>query len=121
MTEDAQLKLRISHDLRDYIETEAKKNHRTINSEVIYRLEKMREQQDILQKVSGRSLYFMDMNCVEEFPKESLHEQIARIEQRISQLFYENPDYQLINIETLNEGRKIRYWYTIPRSESFRD
>lgn len=70
---------------------------------------------------SGRSIYFNDLNCIEDYPKEPLHEQTARAEQMISDLFYRNPQYQLINIETLNDGKKIRYWYSIPRSESFRD
>ncbi|EPF88210.1 hypothetical protein GCM10025882_27170 [Acinetobacter gyllenbergii] len=70
---------------------------------------------------SGRSIYFNDLNCIEDYPKEPLHERTARAEQMISDLFYRNPQYQLINIETLNDGKKIRYWYSIPRSESFRD
>lgn len=70
---------------------------------------------------SGRSIYFNDLNCVEDYPKEPLHERTARVEQIISRLFYEHPEYQLINIETLNDGKKIRYWYSIPRKESFRD
>ena len=61
------------------------------------------------------------MNCIEDYPKEPLHERTARVERMISDVFYRNPQYQLINIETLNEGKKIRYWYSIPRSESFRD
>lgn len=70
---------------------------------------------------SGRSIYFNDLNCVEDYPKEPLHERTARVEQIISRLFYEHPEYQLINIETLNDGKKIRYWYSIPRGDSFRD
>lgn len=70
---------------------------------------------------SGRSIYFNDLNCIEDYPKEPLHERTARVEKMISRLFYEHPEYQLINIETLNDGKKIRYWYSIPRSESFRD
>lgn len=70
---------------------------------------------------SGRSIYFNDLSCVEDYPKEPMHERTARVEKMISRLFYEHPEYQLINIETLNDGKKIRYWYSIPRSESFRD
>lgn len=72
-------------------------------------------------KTTGRSIYFQDLNCIEDYPKEPLHERTARAEQMISEVFYRNPQYQLINIETLNDGKKIRYWYSIPRSESFRD
>ncbi|MEQ1324992.1 hypothetical protein [Acinetobacter soli] len=74
-----------------------------------------------IERKSGRSIYFNDLNCVEDYPKEPLHERTARVEQIISRLFYEHPEYQLINIETLNDGKKIRYWYSIPRTESFRD
>lgn len=74
-----------------------------------------------VESKSGRSIYFNDINCIEDYPKEPLHERTARVEQMISNIFYKNPQYQLINIETLNDGKKIRYWYSIPRSESFRD
>ncbi len=70
---------------------------------------------------SGRSIYFNDLNCVEDYPKEPLHQRTARAEKMISDLFYRNPQYQIINIETLNNGEKIRYWYSIPRGKSFRD
>ncbi|MHA3105391.1 hypothetical protein [Acinetobacter sp. ANC 3791] len=70
---------------------------------------------------SGRSIYFNDLSCGEDYPKEPLHERTARVEQMISRIFYDHPEYQLINIETINDGKKIRYWYSIPRGESFRD
>lgn len=44
MAEDAQLKLRVPQDLKEYLEIEAKNNHRTINGEVVYRLETSRLQ-----------------------------------------------------------------------------
>ncbi len=119
MSEDAQLKLRISQELRDYIESEAKANQRTINGEVVFQLEQLRKSKAVTS--SNRSIYFNDLNCVEDYPKQPLHERTARAEQMISDLFYRNPEYQLINIETLNNGEKIRYWYSIPRNESFRN
>lgn len=70
---------------------------------------------------SGRSIYFNDLNCIEDYENEPLMERQVRCEKLISEVFYENPQYELINIETLNNGEKIRYWYSIPRSESFRD
>ncbi|MDO5541701.1 MAG: hypothetical protein Q4F77_00190 [Acinetobacter sp.] len=70
---------------------------------------------------SGRSIYFNDLNCVEDVRQVPLVKQQENLTAKISQLFSENPQYQLINIETLNNGEKIRYWYSIPRSESFRD
>ncbi|KJV37905.1 Arc family DNA-binding protein [Acinetobacter brisouii] len=42
MIEDAQLKLRVPAELKDFLEAEAKINHRTINGEVVYRLERSR-------------------------------------------------------------------------------
>lgn len=39
MTEEAQIKLRVPQDLKEYIDNEAKTNYRTINGEVVYRLE----------------------------------------------------------------------------------
>jgi hypothetical protein len=70
---------------------------------------------------SGRSIYFNDINCVEDLKEMSLREQQEQATAMISDLFHRNHQYQLINIETLNDGMKIRYWYSIPRSESFRD
>ena len=70
---------------------------------------------------SGHSIYFNDLNCVEDLKEMSLREQQEQATAMISDLFYRHPQYQLINIETLNDGKKIRYWYSIPRSESFRD
>ena len=119
MTEDAQLKIRLSQELKSILEEKSKSNNRTMNGEIVNILE-----QALLNTKadsSGRSIYFQDMNCIEDYPKEPLHERTARVEQIISNIFYRNPQYQLINIETLNDGKKIRYWYSIPRSESFRD
>lgn len=115
MTEDAQLKLRVPQELKEFLESEAKLNHRTINGEVVYRL-----QQGKINN-SGRSLYFNDLNCVENLKEMSLREQQEQVTAMISRIFYDHPEYQLINIETLNDGKKIRYWYSIPRNESFRD
>lgn len=69
---------------------------------------------------TGRSIYFNDINCVEDLKEMSLREQQEQATAIISDLFHRNPQYQLINIETLNDGKKIRYWYSIPRNESFR-
>lgn len=70
---------------------------------------------------TGRSIYFNDINCVEDLKEMSLREQQEQATVIISDLFHRNPQYQLINIETLNDGKKIRYWYSIPRNESFRN
>lgn len=43
MTEDAQLKIRLSQELKAYIEEQAKTNHRTINGEIVYRLEQSKK------------------------------------------------------------------------------
>ncbi|MCH7329543.1 Arc family DNA-binding protein [Acinetobacter modestus] len=118
MTEDAQLKIRLSQELKSILEERSKSNNRTMNGEIVNILE--HALLDTKAK-SGRSIYFNDLNCVEDYPKEPLHERTARVEQMISNLFYRNPQFELINIETLNNGEKIRYWYSIPRSESFRD
>ncbi|MFW1733803.1 hypothetical protein ACG94V_20145 [Acinetobacter sp. ULE_I001] len=61
------------------------------------------------KKITGRSIYFQDMNSIEDYPKEPLHERTASVERMISELFYRNPQYKLINIETLNDWEK----YTI--------
>lgn len=73
------------------------------------------------QAISGRSIYFNEMNCIEDYENEPLHNQLERVEEKISDLLYRNPQYQIINIETMNDGKKVRYWYSIPRSESFRN
>ncbi|MEN8392202.1 Arc family DNA-binding protein [Acinetobacter indicus] len=118
MTEDAQLKIRLSQELKSTLEERAKANNRTMNGEIVSILEAALLSHNI---TSGRSIYFNDLNCVEDYDNEPLHNRQERIEQMISRIFYTHPQYQLINIETLNDGKKIRYWYSIPRSESFRD
>lgn len=119
MTEDAQLKIRLSQELKSILEEISKSNNRTMNGEIVNILEQALLNNN--KAKSGHSIYFQDLNCIEDYPKEPLHERTARIERMISDVFYRNPQYQLINIETLSDGKKIRYWYSIPRSESFRD
>lgn len=118
MTEDAQLKIRLPQELKIILEERSKSNNRTMNGEIINILEG-----SLLNSkaTSGRSIYFNDINCIEDYEKEPLHKQLERVEQMISKIFYSHPQYQLINIETLNNGKKIRYWYSIPREESFRN
>lgn len=70
---------------------------------------------------SGRAVYFNDISCQGGDKNEFIHSRTQRVEQLISKLFYDHPQFELINIETINNGEKIRYWYSIPRSESFRD
>lgn len=70
---------------------------------------------------SGRSIYFGEFSCTEDTRKVPLAKQQEELTAMISDIFCRNPQYQLINIETLNDGKKIRYWYSIPRGESFRD
>ena len=118
MTEDAQLKIRLSQELKSTLEERAKANNRTMNGEIVNILEASLLSSNTN---SGRSIYFNDLNCVEDYENESLHSHQDRVLQMISKIFFTHPQYQLINIETLNNGEKIRYWYSIPRSESFRD
>lgn len=118
MTEDAQLKIRLSQELKSILEERSKSNNRTMNGEIVNILE-----QALLNTKgdSGRSIYFNDISCVEDTRKVPLAKQQEEVTAMISDLFYRHPQYQLINIETLNDGKKIRYWYSIPRRESFRD
>lgn len=116
MTEDAQLKIRLPQDLKSIIEDRAKLNHRTMNGEIVSILEKSLKS----ETNSGRSIFFNDMNCVDNIKEVSLQEQQDYIMKCISDLFYENPEYDLINVETLNDGYKIRYWYSIPASQDAR-
>lgn len=111
--------VRMPQDQYDSILAYAEKNNLSLNTAMLELMD-IGLQSKVAGK-SGRAIYFNDLNCVEHYPKEPLHERTARVEQMISNIFYRNPQYQLINIETLNNGEKIRYWYSIPRSESFRD
>ncbi|MEN8549728.1 Arc family DNA-binding protein [Acinetobacter soli] len=118
MTEDAQLKIRLSQELKSVLEERSKSNNRTMNGEIVNILEHALLN---TKAKSGRSIYFNDLNCVEDLKEISLREQQEQVTGMISRIFYAHPEYQLINIETLNDGKKIRYWYSIPRGESFRD
>lgn len=73
------------------------------------------------KNTDARSIYFGEFNCTDDIREIPLAKQQENITAVISDIFCKNPQYQLINIETLNDGKKIRYWYSIPRSESFRD
>ncbi|WP_269914007.1 Arc family DNA-binding protein [Acinetobacter sp. HY1485] len=44
--EDSQLKIRLSPELKSFIEEQAKKNHRTLNGEITARLEETRTTED---------------------------------------------------------------------------
>ena len=60
MTEDAQLKIRLSQELKSILEEKSKSNNRTMNGEIVNILE-----QALLNTKadsSGRSIYFQDMN-----------------------------------------------------------
>lgn len=111
--------VRIPQDKYELLMTYAERNNLSLNTAMLELMEVGLNSK--IEGKSGRSIYFNDLNCIEDYPKEPMHERTARVEKMISRLFYEHPEYQLINIETLNEGKKIRYWYSIPRSESFRD
>ena len=111
--------LRIPHEEYEKVMQFAEKNNVSLNTAILQFIEEGLKQQE--KAISGRSIYFNDINCIEDYKNEPLHNQLERVEQKISNLFYENPQYQLINIETLSDGKKVRYWYSIPRSESFRN
>lgn len=46
MSDDAQLKIRLSHELKTFIEEQAKLNHRTLNGEITARLEESKTTDD---------------------------------------------------------------------------
>jgi len=73
------------------------------------------------KNTDARSIYFGEFTCDDDIREAPLVKQQENITAVISDIFCRNPQYQLINIETLNDGKKIRYWYFIPRGESFRD
>ena len=113
--------LRVPQDDYNKIVEYAELNKMSLNTAILNLIDIGLNTAAAKMKTTGRSIYFQDMNCIEDYPKEPLHERTARVERMISDVFYRNPQYQLINIETLNDGKKIRYWYSIPRNESFRD
>lgn len=113
--------LRVPQDDYNKIVEYAELNKMSLNTAILNLIDIGLNTAATKMKTTGRSIYFQDMNCIEDYPKEPLHERTARVERMISDVFYRNPQYQLINIETLNDGKKIRYWYSIPRGESFRD
>ena len=113
--------LRVPQDDYNKIVEYAELNKMSLNTAILNLIDIGLNTAAAKMKTTGRSIYFQDMNCIEDYPKEPLHERTARVERMISDVFYRNPQYQLINIETLNDGKKIRYWYSIPRNESFRE
>lgn len=111
--------VRMPQEQYDSLMSYAEKNNLSLNTAMLELMD-IGLQSKVSGK-SGRAVYFNDISCLEEYKKEPLHSRTQRVEQMISRIFYDNPQFELINIETINNGEKIRYWYSIPRSESFRD
>lgn len=111
--------IRMPQDQYESLMNYAEQNNLSLNTAMIELMELGLKSK--FEGKSGRSIYFNDLNCIEDYENEPLMERQVRCEKLISQVFYENPQFELINIETLNNGEKIRYWYSIPRSESYRD
>jgi hypothetical protein len=111
--------IRMPQDQYESLMNYAEQNNLSLNTAMIELMELGLKSK--FEGKSGRSIYFNDLNCIEDYENEPLMERQVRCEKLISEVFYENPQYELINIETLNNGEKIRYWYSIPRNESYRD
>lgn len=111
--------IRMPQDQYESLMNYAEQNNLSLNTAMIELMELGLKSK--FEGKSGRSIYFNDLNCIEDYENEPLMERQIKCEKLISEFFYENPQYELINIETLNNGEKIRYWYSIPRSESYRD
>jgi hypothetical protein len=53
MADDAQLKIRLSQEMKTFIEEAAKKNHRTINGEIVTRLEQSMETSKTFYRITN--------------------------------------------------------------------
>lgn len=111
--------LRMPQEQYEAVMRYAEKNNLSLNTAILELMDTGLKSK--IEGKSGRSMYFQDLNCVEDYESTPFVSQLELIAQRISEFFYSHPQYELINIETLNDGKKIRYWYSIPRGESFRD
>lgn len=112
MSEEAQLKLRVPQELKEFLELEAKSNFRTINGEVVFKLEKIRNDMP-------RTIHYHDFRYYPHNPdRENSRDHQRNIEEKIGGFLERNPDYSVISIETLelNEKCVIRYWYSKPKN-----
>lgn len=112
MSEEAQLKLRVPQELKEFLELEAKSNFRTINGEVVFKLEKIRNDMP-------RTIHYYDFRYYPHNPnRESFRDHQRNFEEKISDFLEKNPDHFVINIETLELDGKyiVRCWYSKPKN-----
>lgn len=69
MVDDAQLKIRLPQEMKSFIEDIAKKNHRTINGEIVARLEESRKNSNYYYKITnydglGEPAMSLDMGSI---------------------------------------------------------
>lgn len=70
---------------------------------------------------SSKSIIFGEFNCIHDEREIPLPKQQEYIAIKISDFFSRYPQYKLINIESLDKGRKFRYWYYFPKKEDGRN
>lgn len=73
MSDDSQIKLRLSNELKDYIDGEAKENYRTTNSEVVFRLEQSKWfNKAAIEKNAHDFAYILASTLIQD-PKVEIH------------------------------------------------
>lgn len=117
MSEDAQLKIRVPQDLKDYIDEKAKANYRTLNGEVVYRLEQSKWfNKEIIEEMAYEFASTLASALVED-PKVEIHAEVHGFRQPtingVKQafqlfLFMGNCDKENFGVEECEDG--IRFY-----------
>lgn len=94
--------LRLSPELKAKIAESAQTHNRSMNADIVARLENSLNNQD----AENTAIQFGEVNC------STLEESTIYV----SDFFQRHNQYRLISIETINSNG-IRYWYSFPKSK----
>ncbi|TCB36857.1 Arc family DNA-binding protein [Acinetobacter sp. ANC 4910] len=133
MSEDAQLKLRVTQELKEYIEEQAKNNHRTINGEVVYRLEQSKWINKELIEAKAHEFACILASALIQDPEVEIHgtvhgfrqPTIKGVEQAFELFLYRDPSNRKnLGVEKIEDG--IRFFsdsaeYIIKNNNAFPD
>lgn len=110
---DPQFNLRLPQLLKNRIDEAAQTNNRSINSEIVARLEKSFDLDNIANAHKPRRRIMLGTwNCSNEDGRSMMIETCWKY---LEDFFDRYPSYELINVETQQHG--IIFWYSYPANK----
>ncbi len=130
---DKQLSFRVPEELREKLQYDALKNKRTLNSEILYRLEQSYSDKNSKDKTITRNIIFTEWHPLYELEDSDnfiTHNENVRMAcaEYMSKFFQDRPNYKLVKFEFKSRIQRIqrkdqeilfgiRIWYSYPRGE----